>query len=115
MKGNPIDLPRVLAARAELDRLAAQHPERCGRGGPQWADNLEELDRLTMGTPTKERVAKHRERLRASGYQAVTVNLPPGAHETLKRMAGEQGLTYGDLLARALAQYAGDTTDHNGG
>ncbi len=105
MKGNLIDLPRVRTARAELDRLAAEHPERCWHGGPTWAQNLEDLDQLTMGTPVKERMAKYRERLRAGGYQAVTVNLPQEAHETLKRLAKEQGLTYGGLLARALGQY----------
>jgi hypothetical protein len=47
MNGAVVDLARVRNALAELDRLVAEHPERCNRNGPKWADHLPELDKLT--------------------------------------------------------------------
>ena len=48
MKKNVVDMGRVRKALSELDRLAAEHPELCSPSGPRWADNLDELDKLTL-------------------------------------------------------------------
>lgn len=100
-----VDLVRARKALTELDRLVAEHPERCKRGGPKWADNLEELDKLTMGTPVKTRIKDYRARLRAKGYKASTVYLSGPAHERLLRLSQQAGLAYGDLIGLALEQY----------
>ena len=100
-----VDLVRVRKALTELDRLAAEHPERCNRDGPKWADNLDELDKMTMGTPTKTRIKEYRARLREKGYKASTVYLTAATHERLLRLSQQAGLAYGDLIGLALAQY----------
>ena len=105
MNGGAVDLTRVRKALAELDRLVAEHPERCNGDGPRWADHLSELDRLTMGTPVKQRIKDYRARLLAKGYKASTVYLPAAAHERLLRLSQRDGLAYGDLLALALEHY----------
>lgn len=58
-----------------------------------------------MGTPTRERVACYRERLRERGYRSITVYLPVGAHERLLRLATLTGKAHGDLIADALERY----------
>lgn len=105
MKGKPVDLARVRKALDALDRLTADNPERCSQNGPQWADNLNELDTLTMGTPVKQRIADYRNRLKARGYRATTIYLPEAAHERLLRLSQAAGLSYGDLVALALEHY----------
>lgn len=102
MNGAVVDLARVRNALAELDRLVAEHPERCNRNGPKWADHLPELDKLTMGTPVKQRIKDYRARLRAKGYKAATLYLPAGVQDTMARLSQQTGLTYGDLVALAL-------------
>ena len=105
MKRPIIDLGRVRKARIALDKLVAEHPERCNQGGPKWADNLTELDKLTMGTPVKTRIRDYRARLRTKGYKAATVYLSAMAHERLLRLSQQAGLAYGDLIEQALEQY----------
>ena len=100
-----VDLVRARKALTELDRLAAEYPERCNWGGPKWADNLDELDKLTMGTPVKTRIKDYRARLRAKGYKASTVYLSAATHERLLRLSQQAGLAYGDLIGLALEQY----------
>lgn len=100
-----VDLVSARKALTELDRLAAEHPERCNRGGPKWADNLDELDKLTMGTPVKTRIKDYRTRLREKGYKASTVYLTAAAHERLRGLSQQVGLAYGDLIGLALEQY----------
>ena len=102
MNGAVVDLARVRNALAELDRLVAEHPERCNRNGPKWADHLPELDKLTMGTPVKQRIKDYRARLREKGYKASTVYLSAAAHDRLLRLSQQGGLTYGDLIGLAL-------------
>ncbi len=108
MNRKVIDLTRARNALAELDRLAAEHPERCNQGGPKWADNLPELDKLTMGTPVKTRIKDYRARLRAKGYKASTVYLSATTHERLLRLSQQARLAYGDLIGLALEQYEPD-------
>ncbi|MCF7994710.1 MAG: hypothetical protein K9L88_07710 [Chromatiaceae bacterium] len=74
MTDEPVDLCRVRKALAELDRLAAEHPDRLHKGEP-WSDNLEQLDEA-MSTPARERVAQYRERKTAKGMKQVTVWCP---------------------------------------
>ena len=105
MKKNVVDMGRVRKALSELDRLAAEHPELCNPSGPRWADNLDELDKLTMGTPVKTRIKDYRARLRAKGYRAATVYLTAAAHERLLRLSQQADLAYGDLIGLALEQY----------
>ena len=105
MKKNVVDMGRVRKALSELDRLAAEHPELCSPSGPRWADNLDELDKLTMGTPVKTRIRDYRARLRAKGYRAATVYLTAAAHERLLRLSQQADLAYGDLIGLALEQY----------
>jgi hypothetical protein len=105
MKGKAVDLVRVRKALAELDRLVAENPELCNGNGPRWADHLPELDRLTMGTPTKQRIIEYRARLRAKGYKASTVYLSADTHERLLRLSRQAGLAYGDRIALALEHY----------
>lgn len=104
-KGVVVDMGRVRKALSELDKLVAEHPELCDRNGPRWADNLDELDKLTMGTPAKTRIKDYRARLRAKGYKAATVYLTATAHERLLRLSQQAGLAYGDLIGLALEQY----------
>lgn len=105
MNGPVVDLVRVRNALAELDRLVADHPERCNRNGPKWADHLPELDKLTMGTPVKQRIKDYRARLRAKGYKAATIYLPDGIPDRLAQLSQETGLPYGDVVALALDCY----------
>ena len=113
MKGKAVDLARVRKALAELDRLVAENPELCNGNGPKWADNLPELDKLTMGTPVKQRIIEYRQRLRAKGYKASTVYLSAEAHERLLRLSQDAGLPYGDLIALALDCYEKQNTQTN--
>lgn len=105
MKRAVVDMTRVRKALAELDRLVAENPERCKSDGPRWADNLPELDTLTMGTPVKQRIIEYRQRLREKGYKAATVYLSADAHERLLRLSQEADLAHGDLIALALEHY----------
>ena len=102
MNGPVVDLARVRNALAELDRLVAENPERCNGNGPKWADHLPELDKLTMGTPVKQRIKDYRARLREKGYKASTVYLSAATHERLLRLSQQGGLNYGDLIGLAL-------------
>ena len=110
MNDKTIDLPRVQRALAVLDKLVLEHPELCSGDGPRWADNLQELDKMTMGTPVKQRMAEYRSRLRAKGYKGTTINLPTATHERLERLSQQAGLTYGELVTLALEQYEHNTT-----
>lgn len=109
MKGKAVDLARVRKALAELDKLVAENPELCKGDGPKWADHLPELDKLTMGTPVKQRIIEYRQRLRAKGYKAATLYLPAGIPDRLARLSQKTGLTYGDLVALALDCYENQT------
>lgn len=104
MKTKIVDLARARRALTALDRLAKAHPERCGHPGPQWADNLERLDSI-MGTPATTRTQQYRDRLKAKGYKPLMVYLPEAAHARLAKLAKEQGLAHGDLIAIALEHY----------
>ena len=64
--GAVIDLPRIRRALAELDRIAAAHPEMC-QGLGQWTEK--EVEKIIMGTPAKDRVRAMRERLAAQGIK----------------------------------------------
>ena len=106
MKKNVVDMGRVRKALSELDRLAAEHPELCNPSGPRWADNLDELDKLTMGTPVKTRIKDYRARLRAKGYRGVMVYLTADGYDRLARLSQHKGgVAYGDLIGLALEQY----------
>ncbi len=105
-----IDLPRAKRALAALDKLVIDHPELCQGDGPRWTDNLEELDKLTMGTPTKERTAAYRRRLREKGYRTITVNMQAEAHERLLNLSQQMGIAGGDLLTMAFEQYEKNNT-----
>lgn len=104
----PIDLPRARRALAELDRIAAEHPELC-RGGERWADNLDHLETImgkpnTGGTPARERMVAYRRRLiKEQGRHRVSVFLTPDAHEVLiKLRARHPGMSTNDLVSDVL-------------
>ena len=99
-----VDLARARRALGALDRLAKDHPERCGHPGPKWADNLERLDSI-MGTPATTRTQQYRDRLKARGYRPLMVYLPEAAHARLVALAKEAGLAHGDLIALALEHF----------
>lgn len=101
----PIDLPRARRALAELDRIAAEHPELC-RGGERWADNLDELERA-MGTPAKIRTAAYKSRLREKGYKQISIFLSPQAQERLAELAeNAPERSIGDIISDVLAEKA---------
>ena len=103
MKTKIVDLARARRALGALDRLAKDHPERCGHPGPKWAANLDRLEKI-MGTPATTRTQHYRDRLKAKGYKALMIYLPEAAHARLARLAKEAGLSQGDFIARALEQ-----------
>ena len=101
----PIDLPRARRALAELDRIAAEHPELC-RGGERWADNIDALERA-MGTPAKIRTAAYKGRLREKGYKQISVFLSPQAQERLAKLAeNAPDKSIGDIISDVLAEKA---------
>ena len=101
----PIDLPRARRALAELDRIAAEHPELC-RGGERWADNLDALERA-MGTPAKIRTAAYKSRLREKGYKQISIFLSPQAQERLAELAeNAPERSIGDIISDVLAEKA---------
>lgn len=102
-----IDLNRARAALAELDRLAAAHPERCQRGGSSWADNKEELSRI-MSTPAKQRIKDYRARLRERGYKATTIYINDETRALLMKASAQSGLSNSDVIALALAAAMAD-------
>ena len=104
MKTRIVDLARARRALGALDRLAKDHPERCGHPGPKWADNLERLENL-MGTPATTRTQHYRDRLKAKGYKALMVYLPEAAQARLARLAKEAGLSQGDFIAMVLEHF----------
>ena len=75
----PVDLPRVRRALAELDRIAAEHPELC-QGEGHW--NEKEVQRI-MGTPAKDRVRAYRTRLLEQGNTRLSIFLTPDASAVL--------------------------------
>lgn len=95
-----VDLPRIRRALSALDKLAADNPDRC-QGVGTWTESA--VEEIIMGTPTKERVAQYRARLRDKGYRGIYIFAPESAIEKLKALAESTGLTYGDLIAVALA------------
>ena len=104
MKTRIVDLARARRALGALDRLAKDHPERCGHPGPKWADNPKQLEKL-MGTSATTRTQQYRDRLKAKGYRPLMVYLPEAAHTRLVKLAKEAGITQGDLIALALENY----------
>ena len=65
-----VDLPRIRRALAELDRIAAEHPELCQGDGERWVDNTEVL--AAMITPVNERMKAYRRRLRERGLRCAS-------------------------------------------
>jgi len=78
----PIDLPRIRRALANLDRIAAEHPEYC-QGQGQWDEH--EVKKL-MGTPVNERMKAYRARMRERGWKQVAMYLSPEALEQLDQL-----------------------------
>lgn len=78
----PVDLLRVRRAMAELDRIAAEHPELC-QGQGQWNEN--EVQKL-MGTPAKDRVRAYRTRLLEQGNTRLSIFLTPDASAALNTL-----------------------------
>jgi len=79
----PVDLPRIRRALAELDRIAAEHPEIC-QGVGQWDEKA--VENIVMGTPAKERVRAMRERLAAKGIKRESFFLTPAARAALTEL-----------------------------
>lgn len=99
----PVDLPRIRRALAELDRLAAEHPEIRHRGRP-WATAMNQLrETITIMTPNKERIAKYRAKQQQKGLRAVTIYLTTDAQTALHRLQAERpDANMGDIISDAL-------------
>lgn len=96
----PVDLPRVRRALAELDRIAAEHPELC-QGKGQWDE--QEVEKIVMGTPANERVRAYRARLRKQGNTNISVFLTPEAHAALSTLrALHPGKSINDIISGVL-------------
>ena len=97
----PVDLPRIRRALAELDRIAAEHPEIRHRGQP-WSNDMAQLQEIIM-TPGKERIAKYRAKQREKGLKTVNVFLTPEAQAALNKLQSERpDATMGDVISDAL-------------
>lgn len=97
-----VDLPRIQRALAKLDQIAANHPELC-QGEAKWADNLDMLESIVMGTPAKDRSAAYKARLRAKGYRQVSLFLTPEAHARLEKLVSSQpGRSVGEIVSDIL-------------
>ena len=97
----PIDLPRIRRALANLDRIAAEHPEYC-QGQGQWDET--EVKKI-MGTPVNERMKNYRARLRERGWKQVAMYLSPEAVaqiEALRQQHPDQSV--GELVSNILMQ-----------
>ncbi len=97
-----VDLPRIRKALAALDKLAADNPERF-QGVGTWTESA--VEEIIMATPTKDRVAAYRARMRDKGYRGIYVFAPESAIEKLKALSESTGMTYGDLIKAALDQF----------
>ena len=102
-----LDLPRISRALSALDKLAADHPERCQRVGT-WTESAAE--EMLMGTSGKDRAAQYRARLRDKGYRGIYIFAPESAVEKLRALSESTGMTYGDLISAALDQFETTTT-----
>lgn len=99
----PVDLLRYRRACAALDKIVAHHPE-LRQGGGKWADNLQELDRMTQ-TTVAERVKAFRSRKRADGWKQTTVYLSPDAQARLTALQQQfPGYSVNDLINLALVR-----------
>lgn len=99
----PIDLPRIRRALANLDRIAARHPEYCQHQG-EWDEA--EVKKL-MGTPTTERMKAYRGRLRAQGWKQVAMFLSPEAVSRLEELRREfPEKSIGEIVSDALTNHA---------
>ncbi len=78
-----VDLPRARRALAELDRIAAAHPEMC-QGIGQWDEKT--VEKIIMGTPAKDRVKAMRERLAARGIKREIFFATPEAQTALAEL-----------------------------
>ena len=97
----PVDLPRIRRALAELDKIAAEHPEIRHRGQP-WSNDMSQLQEVIM-TPGKERIAKYRAKQREKGLKTVNVFLTPEAQAALNKLQSERpDATMGDVISDAL-------------
>lgn len=97
----PVDLPRIRRALAELDKIAAEHPEIRHRGQP-WSNDMSQLQEVIM-TPGKERIAKYRAKQKAMGLKTVNVFLTPAAQVALNKLQAERpDATMGDVISDAL-------------
>ena len=97
----PVDLPRIRRALAELDKIAAEHPEIRHRGQP-WSNDMSQLQEVIM-TPGKERIAKYRAKQKAMGLKTVNVFLTPEAQAALNKLQSERpDATMGDVISDAL-------------
>ena len=75
-----IDLPRARKALAALDKIAAEHPEMC-QGIGQWDEAA--VEKITMGTPARDRVKAMRDRLAAQGIKREVFFATPEAQAAL--------------------------------
>jgi hypothetical protein len=78
MKKKPIDLQAIREARANLDKLAREHPELLG---PSSADDWEDI---LKGQSTSERQRNLIAKRRAEGLARVTVWLSETTREALR-------------------------------
>ena len=98
--GAVIDLPRIRRALSELDRIAEAHPEMC-QGIGQWTE--QEVEKLLMGTPAKDRVKAMRERRAAQGIKREVFFATPEAQAALAELrALRHDQTRDNILCDAL-------------
>ena len=97
----PVDLPRILRTLAELDRIAAAHPE-IRKGGQPWNHDMNQLQEIVM-TPGKERIAKYRAKQKARGMKTINIFLTPAAQAALNQLQSERpDATMGDIISDVL-------------
>lgn len=78
-----VDLSRVRRALADLAKLAEDHPEAFHSDRLRLlTDNLEEI----LMTPSRDRMAAYRTRVKAEGRKRITVTLSPDATKALEAL-----------------------------
>lgn len=72
-----------------------------------YMDTLTTMGRPKTGqTPTKDRIAKFREKLEKDGGRRIIVDLPPDGANALKAVQARDGSTITGAVSEALVRYA---------
>ncbi|SDY42869.1 hypothetical protein SAMN05421644_1655 [Allochromatium warmingii] len=98
----PVDLPTVKKTLAALDRLATENPTYLNQG-ESWSEHLDELEDLIMATPTRERVAAYRARMKEQKSKTVLyVTVPEKIVSVVKVESEKTGQTAAEIVSAAI-------------